>query len=145
MELDRAEQMVTILTPLSVAARVVIDRAQWRVYEAALENVPPRLLAAAVDALLKSGSPWMPKPGEVLAEAERQRQAASAQMKFEPCESCSRTGWAPLLVDGVTRVARCDCWKAHQQRLSEFGVGGKPLALPAGERDSDWTQAGDAA
>jgi hypothetical protein len=138
------EALVAILMPLSIAARVKMDAPQWRVYEKVLEDVPPGLLSAAVDALLKAGSPWMPKPGEIRVAAEQCRQALSAQLKFEPCESCSRTGWAPVLVDGVPRVERCACWSAHQQRLSEAGVSAKPLALPPA-RDSDWTAAGDAA
>lgn len=28
-----------------------------------------------------------------------------------PCELCDDTGWKPVDVDGVRRVARCECWR----------------------------------
>jgi DNA replication protein DnaC len=30
------------------------------------------------------------------------------------CELCDDTGWKPVEVDGVRRVARCECWRAGQ-------------------------------
>jgi DNA replication protein DnaC len=29
-----------------------------------------------------------------------------------PCPICDDTGWKPIEVDGVSRVTRCDCWRA---------------------------------
>jgi DNA replication protein DnaC len=28
-----------------------------------------------------------------------------------PCASCDDTGWKPVVLDGVTKVVRCDCWR----------------------------------
>jgi hypothetical protein len=34
------------------------------------------------------------------------------------CSLCDDTGWKPVMVDGVRRVVRCDCWQSeHTRRL----------------------------
>jgi len=30
-----------------------------------------------------------------------------------PCPICDDTGWKPVEIDGVSRVTRCDCWRAR--------------------------------
>lgn len=41
-----------------------------------------------------------------------------------PCELCEDTGWKPVEVEGVRRVARCDCRieMAGQQRLADANI-----------------------
>jgi DNA replication protein DnaC len=34
-----------------------------------------------------------------------------------PCADCNDSGWKPTTVDGVTRVARCDCWRDRLREL----------------------------
>jgi hypothetical protein len=133
------ERLIRILTPLAIACRQELDAAQWRVYFAALEDVSEPLLEAAVVALIKGDTAFLPRPGEIRKAAEGARQALLAAHPYEPCEACSTTpGWVELIVDGVKRLTRCDCRKAHLAMLERIGVAG-PLALPA----TDWAHTGE--
>ena len=40
------------------------------------------------------------------------------------CPVCDDTGWKPLDEEGVRRVVRCDCWRAHvgQHRLGDANI-----------------------
>jgi DNA replication protein DnaC len=40
------------------------------------------------------------------------------------CELCDDTGWKPVETDGVSKVVRCDCWRARaaQQQLIAAGI-----------------------
>ena len=40
------------------------------------------------------------------------------------CPVCDDTGWKPLHEEGVRRVVRCDCWRAHvgQHRLGDANI-----------------------
>jgi hypothetical protein len=81
---------------------------------------------------------------DLLADAETCRRELLDGLKFEPCESCSASGWTEIEIDGVKRMKRCHCWQRHQEKVAALGVGHEPLALPPA-RESDWTPAGDAA
>ena len=129
------QEFVAIVTPLCLAMRSQFDQPTWTVYYRALEDVPAGLLVAAVERAIKSGNAFMPKPGELRLYAEQARQAAIAALPYSPaeCEQCDGTGWETLTEHGVERLARCGCWKRHQERLQQLGVGHAPLALPASQ------------
>jgi DNA replication protein DnaC len=42
---------------------------------------------------------------------------------FVPCPICDDTGWKSIEVDGVSRVARCDCW--HQRSFESLLKGAR--------------------
>ena len=131
-----------LLAPLAVTLRADLDGPTFRAYHRALEDVPTRLLAAAVERAAKSDR-FMPKPGELRAYAEDARKVLLAAHPFEClCGNCSVQGFVERELDGVRRMVRGSCWRAHQDKLSAIGVGAAPLALPAAR---DWTEGGDAA
>ncbi len=41
-----------------------------------------------------------------------------------PCPLCDDTGWNPIEVGGIRRVARCDCWRQQlsETRLNDAGI-----------------------
>lgn len=140
--MERSE-FVAVLEPLRVALRAEMDRAGWEVYFRALADIPRPLLEEAVSRLLREDRQFFPKVTELRAAAERVRLSLRTAMTFEPCDRCELSpGWAAILVDGVPRVTRCDCWKAHQQRIAALGAGSEPLALPA-SRESELARIGD--
>lgn len=106
------------------------------VYEDRTVDVPLPLLTRAVQQVLDSGG-WRPDPGELLQACERERAAMRAALKFTPCEQCNGTGWDTVLSEGVSRVVRCQCWRAHQAKVLELGAGSQPLALPAARDDHE--------
>ena len=125
------EQFKAILDPLVLALRAEVDLPTWTAYFRALEDVPPTLLAAAVSRAAKSAT-FLPKPGELRTWAEEARQALIAAHPYTGCCDCEDApGWAAKDFEGVTRMARCPCWRAHQSRLASLG--GALVALPAGE------------
>lgn len=101
-----------------------------RVYEEGLKDIPVTILNAAVRKAISTRQ-FFPKVAELRADAEACRKELIAAHTFMACAQCDETGWDTTLIDGVSRVSRCMCWKAHQQKLSELGVTAKPLALPA--------------
>lgn len=127
------ERFRSILGPLVLALRAEFDQPNWTAYYRALQDVPDALLAAAVDRALRSPSPFMPKPGELRAAAEQERQALRAAQKYAGCLECEdQIGWRTVTHPDGAKVERCPCWKRHQQKLEELGVGGAPLSLPVG-------------
>jgi hypothetical protein len=118
-----------ILDPLVLALRADFDLPMWTVYYQALADVPPNLLQAAVTYALRSDRAFVPKPGELRALAEKARLELSLALKFQGCEQCHGSGWDTILIDGISRVQRCACWKAHQQKLATAGVTLQPVAL----------------
>lgn len=100
-----------------------------RTYEDGLKDVPIPLLNAAVRKAIATRT-FMPKVSEIRQDAEACRGELIAQHKFSACESCNETGWATVLVDGIERVKRCECFQAHQAKLASLGVTNQPLALP---------------
>ena len=68
------EAFKAILDPLVLALRAEVDLPTWTAYFRALQDVPPALLASAVERAAKSCT-FMPKPGELRAYAEQARQA----------------------------------------------------------------------
>lgn len=140
--MDRAE-FRTVLEPLVLALRADFDLPTWTVYFRALEDVPLPLLMGAIDRAAKTAT-FMPKPGELRAFAEGERQALIKAHPWTPCCECEdHPRFQKQLVDGVERLARCPCLARHQAKLAELGVGSTPLALPPAREVADWTQASE--
>lgn len=116
-----------VLNPLVILMGAKFDAASWVLYWQALEDVPVALLEAAVTAWARSPQRFMPRPGELRQAAEDARQALSAAIKHEPCGVCV-SGW----IEGPDGARRCDCWRAHQARVSAAGIN-QPIALPPAE------------
>jgi hypothetical protein len=107
------------------------------VYRAALEQIPPALLDLTIRRVILTRR-FFPKPVEILEDAEATRLELKASLKFVPCANCEDSpSWCAVVVDGVPRVARCQCWHVHQQKVALLGVGEKPIALPAGGENGD--------
>jgi len=102
-----------------------------RAYDDGLKDVPVPLLNAAVRKAIATRQ-FFPKVAELRHDAEACRRDLLAANRFQPCLGCNETGWVDVLVDGVTRVTRCDCWKHYQRRLESLGVTREPLALAPG-------------
>lgn len=105
---------------------------QVDVYEDATVDVPLMVLSRAVGDYLKSHQ-WRPTVQELLMACEATRLKIRGAMKFEPCANCSKDGWTEQVINGVSRMVRCQCWKVHQERVSAIGAGDAPLTLPAGD------------
>ena len=125
-------EFIAILQPLVSVFRADMDIPTWTAYFRALEDVPVPLLQSAVDRAVKSSGQFFPKAGELRQFAEDARKALMAAQEFQPCEMCSAQGWTEVTDGGVRRMTRCQCWKFHQDRIAQLGVGHEPLTLPAG-------------
>jgi hypothetical protein len=127
--------------PLAVQLGAEWDAPTWKLYYRAVKNIPMALYVAAVTQAAETRS-RMPSAAQLRDLAEAGRQALLTANAFVACEQCNGTGWDTVMVDGVSRVSRCQCWRAHQQKLADMGVSSKPLALPAGE-SSDLSRVGE--
>ena len=79
------------------------------------------------------GRSWFPRVNELREACEMVRQEKYAEVPvFAGCTACNESGWDTVVVEGVTRVTRCACWKAHQLRVQTLRAPERP-ALPAGE------------
>jgi hypothetical protein len=125
------KEFKSIIEPVAVSMRADFDEPTWLTYYAALKDVEPGLLRAAALKVAQSISPFFPKPGELRALAEQARVDLSAARKFVACDDCSGSGWETFIDDnGISRVRRCPCWHAHQQRLADGGLS-SPIHLEA--------------
>lgn len=52
-------------------------------------------------------------------QVERLRQARGTAAGGPACSTCGDMSWAPVEQDGVTRYARCECWRAKQPQFAE--------------------------
>lgn len=102
------------------------------IYEERTAHIPIGILSQAVSVWLNEQQ-WFPTVHELLEACEKVRLELRASLKHEPCEQClSSPGWMTVVDPrGDKRLARCDCWKAHQERVKQLGVPEQPLALPA--------------
>lgn len=123
---DRAMAIAMLVEAFGVK-REDFKPVRVRAYEDALKDIPIPLLNAAVRKAIASRS-WFPKVAELRDDAEACRRELLASETYQPCASCNESGWTTVLIDGITRVTRCFCWKAWQQRLAELGVTPQPIA-----------------
>jgi hypothetical protein len=128
------KECTALLVPLALAMQAEFDGPTQRAYFRALEDVPARLLTAAVERVGRSGARFFPKATELRQFAEDARKSLIASVKYEPCAQCNETGWETVLVENdQPRVRRCACWKRHQEKVAQLGVGHQPVALPEPE------------
>jgi hypothetical protein len=121
------------IRPLALHFRQERDRPTWMLYHAALMAQPAPSRAVLDRALLRAANRrFFPSTEELRSDAELERQALLKAHPHERCTECrDNSGWVTVLVDGVARVQRCDCWTRYRQALEQLGVGHQPLALPA--------------
>lgn len=129
----------SLVMPLAVQLGAEWDLPAWRLYHRAVDNIPRQLLVIAIDKAASTRTKF-PSAAQLRELAEAVRQELIAANPYTKCETCNLTGWVEVDCDGVKRVQRCVCWKAHQQRLFEMGVTGTPLALPQPERIPQLTE-----
>jgi len=67
------EEIAALITVLTSAARVELDGPLLEAYSLVLADVEPNTLRDAVLAAVKIDSPWLRKPGELLADCEKLR------------------------------------------------------------------------
>jgi len=67
------EEIAALITVLTSAARVELDGPLLEAYSLVLADVEPNTLRDAVLAAIKLESPWLRKPGELLADCEKLR------------------------------------------------------------------------
>lgn len=104
-------------------------------YHRSLSDIPMPVLNHAVGLAIK-GSRFFPRVAELRKWCEQARIELRGALKHEPCAVCEQSpGWAAVLIDGIPKVTRCQCWKAHQAKVEALGVGNQPLALPAAVDD----------
>lgn len=116
--------------PLAVQLGAEWDVPTWKLYHRAVKEIPLSFYVAALQKAAESRSK-MPSAAQMREFAEAERKAILTTHTFVACEQCNGTGWATVTTNGEQWVSRCQCWKAHQAKLAEFGVTSKPLALPA--------------
>ena len=106
------------------------------VYEERTAHVPLAILSRAVTKILDTHT-WFPTVSELLEACEAVRLEMRARFPFQSCERCEDSaGWVEYIdTHGIKRFTRCDCWKAHMEKVRELAGGApdKPLALPAPE------------
>lgn len=104
-------------------------------YHQGLSDVALPVLNAAVRRAIRTRK-WFPKVEELRKDCEACRVELRKALPFSACESCCN-GWAEVLVDGVKRAKRCECWIAHQAQVARLNANATVLALPAGDDDGD--------
>lgn len=111
-----------------------LTSARIRIYDQALAKVPVVCLPGMAERAVRTRRPrWgdLPPVAQLLDDAETVRLELRAALWYQPCGTCAPAGWREVSVDGVTRLARCACWMAHQEQVRTLGGGHEPLALPA--------------
>lgn len=119
---ETKDEVIAILTPLAVAlapAGRFEDEAEFNIYAKALIDLPAELLKRAADRAARTRT-WMPKPGELRADAEVERRAWLALEAWSACAQCRDSGGWVERPDG--RVDRCLCWRAHQEKIARLGL-----------------------
>lgn len=114
------------LIGLATALSFELDRLVIRVYWNALADVPAEFRDAAI---LEAGTrPWFkfPAPAElkrIAVEMLEKRRAAAfkAMVEGSECQVCHGSRWKEVTVDGITRMARCDCWVAGIKAMEAVG------------------------
>lgn len=120
-------------------SRDVLNEYQIDLYEDATAHIELKVIAHAVGKLTQTPGAWRPDTGDLVGLCEESRLEIRKALVYQPCPICAETstpGWMTVNVNGAQRLARCECWKGHQQRVQELGVGEQPLSLPAA-RESD--------
>ena len=130
-------ECTAILAALAVTLRTELDAPTFRAYARALADLPAALAQAAADRAAKTPrkeyDPVFPTVPMLRQHAEAARLEIQRAHPFACfCGNCSRDGFVPREIDGVTRMVKGSCWRAHQERLARLGVGTSALQLTTG-------------
>jgi hypothetical protein len=134
-EILSLEVCTALLLPVAVALSYQVDQRTFKAYHRALRDVPPRLLHAACEhAVREPREPYAPRwPTAPMFRvwAEQARQRWLAEHPWAPCAACQDAAGFIEQRDekGVSRLARCACWRAHHEQLAAAGMR-QPLTLP---------------
>lgn len=138
-EEDRTK-FAQLLAPLVGASRTKsFTRHEGTAYLLSMMDVPPAILEEAVVAMVRRGVTWMPKPGDLKAECVKVLDAKRAAARIEFMKTCPHIsgGWREVVVNGVPRMARCECWNAGKEAADRIGAA---LELPpAPHEDGLWS------
>jgi len=121
--IDR-ETFRELLQPLVTMRRAKFDVADWTVYYRVLAEIPASLLEAAVIEAARAEQTFMEQPGELLAYAERVRQARLAASPWQPCDDCAALKGFIEITDseGVKRLQPCACKQRHRAQLEASDI-----------------------
>lgn len=129
-EEDR-KRFATTLAPLVGASRTKsFTRHEGTAYILSMQDVPPPILAAAVEQLVREGVTWMPKPGDLkkkCAEVMAAKRKEAAALHLEGCDHSSH------FIEVDNRMERCPCWKRAQEAMAAVG---QAIALPTSREDA---------
>lgn len=129
-EADR-KRFALILAPLVGASRTKsFTRHEGTAYILSMQDVPPEILAAAVESLVKAGVTWMPKPGDLKTECAKviaAKRKAVAAIHLDGCDHDSHF----IEING--RLERCPCWVRAQDAMAAVG---QAIALPPSREDA---------
>lgn len=129
-ENDR-KKFALLMAPLVGASRTKsFTRHEGTAYILSMQDVPPAILEAAVEALVREGVTWMPKPGDLkkkCAEVMAAKRKAAAAVHLDDCGHSSH--W--IEIDGVQQ--RCPCWKRAQDAMAAVG---QAISLPPSREDA---------
>lgn len=119
-----------LMAPLIGASRTKsFTRHEGTAYILSMQDVPPAILEAAVEALVQAGVTWMPKPGELkkkCADVMAAKRKAAAAIHLDDCDHSSHF----IEVNG--RQRRCPCWDRAMQAMDAVG---QAIALPPSRED----------
>ena len=128
---DDRKKFALILAPLVGASRTKsFTRHEGTAYILSMQDVPPEILAAAVESLVQAGVTWMPKPGDLKAECAKvmaAKRKAVAAIHLEGCDHSSH--W----IESDAGLERCPCWKRAQDAMAAVG---QAIVLPASREDA---------
>lgn len=128
-EEDR-KRFALLLAPLVGASRTkTFTRHEGTAYLLSMQDVSPAILEEAVVVLVRRGITWMPKPGDLKAECVRILNEKRAAARLEQMKTCQHIsgGWREVIVNGVERMERCECWTAGKAAADRIGAA---LELP---------------
>lgn len=128
---DDRKRFALLMAPLIGASRTKsFTRHEGTAYILSMQDVPPAILEAAVEQLVREGVTWMPKPGDLkktCAEVMAAKRKSAAAMHLDGCEHSSHF----IEIDG--RMQRCPCWKRAQEAMANVG---QAIALPPSREDA---------
>ena len=121
-----------------------IDSWERRAYERTLKGISGEILAEAAQVLVDEAAAGrkfypVPKAPDWKAACSKVLNAKRKAAQLELLKNCPHlTGhWREVVVNGVTRMARCECWEAGEAAANRIGA---PLELPAMAGDEPWGQ-----
>lgn len=130
------EQFRRALSAFADAYRHELSDDAIRVYWQALRHIPVEIRGEGMARCVQTIK-FFPTVTEVLTACadvvdERRAKAKRLAEAFQDdCPHCVNSrGWREVLIDGVSRAVRCDCWKRGQELIQAAGQALKRPALP---------------